>query len=375
MFFPGDPLNYPANSISSIRRNEENRAPNNFDLKNFNLGDEWLDTSTNDWYKLISKGNGQAIWCNLCTIGALDLLQTDQGPPGVGPDGAGVTSIVGSDGIITSGQDPSDTVTIDMTSPIDVSSGGTGLTTILDHAVVVGDGSNPIVELNLGTDGQILLGANAADPSFGTVTSTDNLLNFNVGPGSLDIVANNAVASALPLTNEGVVRGDGGGQNVQTSSMLISDAGAMTNPLQPAFFARNNANQNNVTGDDTTYTILYQNVTLDQAGDYDGTSEFTAPITGRYSFYGTVQVVNLDATSEGTQFTFVVPIITKAISLIDGNNGRSGGSNTLILNGHFFISMDASDTCRCTVRVRAMGADTVDIVNFSGNSFGGHLEN
>ena len=62
MFFPGDPLNYPPNSLSPVARYESVRPPTNSDIKGFKIGDEWLDTTNNEWYKLTSKStNGSAL--------------------------------------------------------------------------------------------------------------------------------------------------------------------------------------------------------------------------------------------------------------------------------------------------------------------------
>ena len=44
-----------------------------------------------------------------------------------------------------------------------------------------GSGVAPLTELTVGLDGEILLGATAADPVFSAPTSSDNLLNFNLG--------------------------------------------------------------------------------------------------------------------------------------------------------------------------------------------------
>ncbi len=377
MFFPGDPLNYPPNSLSSIRRYKSDRAPDAFDVKNFNLGDEWFDSTANDWYKLSSKSDGEAVWCSLCTFidgDPIDFLETTDGPPPVGPNASGIINIVGGDGITTSGQGPLTQVKISMDIPVTVPNGGTGLTSIEDHAVVVGSGVAPLTELTVGTDGQALLGATGADPSFGTVTSSDNLLNFNVGAGTLDIIAQNAVASAIPLTDNAVVRGDGGGQDVQTSSMLISDAGEMTNPMQPAFFSRNNVAQNNVTGNSTVYTVQYPDPFFDNAGDYNGADTFTAPISGNYVFYATVSVVDLDATSDGMQLNIVTTLFNKHCSLVNAGNSRSGSGDTLLLNGSVFLNMDITDTCFVTIQVDGMAGDTVDLTSFAGNTFGGYLE-
>ena len=96
MFFPGNPLNYPTNSLSSIRRYEATRAPNTFDIKNFNLGDEWLDTSSEDWYKLVSKDGGEALWCALCGTGLqAETFLPDSGTTPVVPDGANQVTFTG----------------------------------------------------------------------------------------------------------------------------------------------------------------------------------------------------------------------------------------------------------------------------------------
>ncbi len=376
MFFPGDPLNYPANSISSIRRYESDRDPNNFDTKNFNLGDEWLNNLTNDWFKLASKANGSAVWCNLCASisgDPIDFLLTDDGPPAVGPDAAGITSLLGGNGITTSGQDPLTAVTVDLDAPVSVPNGGTGNTSLVDHSVLVGNGVNPITQLPVGTDGQVLLGATGIDPVFSNLTSTDSLLNFVEGSGTLDILAQNAVSAASPLTDEAVLRGDGGDRGARTSTVLISDAGEMTNPSQPAFFARNNANQNNITGAGTAYTIRYQNEVFDQAGDYDGTDTFTAPVAGNYMFSATSQITSLGASAEGVQLSLDSSTIDKRCSVLNGEFGRSGASNTMLSNAELFINLDAADTCFVTIQVDGMPGDTVDMSSLTGHTFGALL--
>jgi hypothetical protein len=46
------PLNYPTNTQPSIRRISQNRAPTTNDYRNFREGDEWLDKSSDDWWRL-----------------------------------------------------------------------------------------------------------------------------------------------------------------------------------------------------------------------------------------------------------------------------------------------------------------------------------
>ncbi|KKL20646.1 hypothetical protein LCGC14_2453380 [marine sediment metagenome] len=150
MFFPGDPLNYPPNSLSPVARYDSARAPTNSDIKNFNIGDEWLDTTNNEWYKLTSKStNGSALWCNICA---------------------------GS------------------TVPLSVPDGGTGLVSISQNAVVVGDGTDPLVvsTVRVSDNGEM---TNPSQPAFAaTLNSGDNDVT---GDGATYIFGTNVAFTVL----------------------------------------------------------------------------------------------------------------------------------------------------------------------------------
>ena len=49
---------------------------------------------------------------------------------------------------------------------ITVADGGTGASTLTDHGVLVGSGTDPVTPLAVGTDNQILTGVTGADPTF-----------------------------------------------------------------------------------------------------------------------------------------------------------------------------------------------------------------
>lgn len=102
MFFPGSPLNYPVTKFGTLRLYKQNRAPTDFDIENFELGDEWLDLSANDWWKLVSKDpNVSPHWVLLAsTPGTMvDIEVDDFTPPGtdpVIPNGAGTVIFTGA---------------------------------------------------------------------------------------------------------------------------------------------------------------------------------------------------------------------------------------------------------------------------------------
>lgn len=153
----------------------------------------------------------------------------------------------------------------------------------------------------------------------------------------------------------------------------ISSAGERTMPLQPAFLAQHSVDQDNVTGNGTTVTVNFTTEVFDQNSDYDGTNTFTAPVAGRYCFFtsflmdqlnsGTVGIVNMVASNRTIQ-----------LRNADFNSmAQSGGSGSLTINGYVFVDMDAADTIKVQAVVTGIGADTADIPASSISHFGGHL--
>jgi len=74
---------------------------------------------------------------------------------------------------------------------IGVTHGGTGVSTLTDHGVLVGSGDTDITALTVGTDGQILVGSDGADPVFATL-NCDNALTCTTGAGTLEIDVDDA---------------------------------------------------------------------------------------------------------------------------------------------------------------------------------------
>ncbi len=68
-----------------------------------------------------------------------------------------------------------------------------------------------------------------------------------------------------------------------TNVMRVTTAGEINYPLQPAFLAYLNTSVTNVSGDGTTYTVIFDTEVYDQNSDFNlATSTFTAPVTGKY---------------------------------------------------------------------------------------------
>jgi len=93
--------------------------------------------------------------------------------------------------------------------PIAVDFGGTGVSDIPQNALMVGNGTDPILTIEPGTDGQVLLGGSGLIPAFATLTSTGGTVTFTPGPNSLNLEASGSVAitfdgnsgTATPVAN------------------------------------------------------------------------------------------------------------------------------------------------------------------------------
>ena len=110
-------------------------------------------------------------------------FSTDSGT--ANPTGAGVITVAGGTGLNTSGA--SSTVTINLDDPVIVDNGGTGLTTLTDGAVLVGDGTNAVELIGPLTDGQLLIGDTAGvSPVAATLTAGTGIVITNAA-GSITI--------------------------------------------------------------------------------------------------------------------------------------------------------------------------------------------
>lgn len=106
-------------------------------------------------------------------------------------------------------------------NPLKVGSGGTGRTVLTVFGLLVGEGSNQIAAIAVGTNGQLLIASSTGNPKFASVTSTGNSLTFTFGYNSLDIEPTFALSAAInPLS---VVNGATGRTVLTVFGVLIGE--------------------------------------------------------------------------------------------------------------------------------------------------------
>ena len=115
------------------------------------------------------------------------------------------------------------------------------------------------------------------------------------------------VFSTSTITDNAIIRGDGGSRNIQQSIASIDDSGRLTLSQQPSFLAYLGTTATNKTGNGTSYTLGTDALTevYDRGGDFNTNGTFTAPVTGLYDL--TAQITITGATMATS---FVISIVT-----------------------------------------------------------------
>lgn len=154
----------------------------------------------------------------------------------------------------------------------------------------------------------------------------------------------------------------GASPSAGTNAWKMSAAGERIMPVQPAFYANTNggAAQNNVTGNATNYTVQYTNERFDQNADYDGTSTFTAPVTGRYAFMGTIQCGNI-TTANRSMAQIVTSNSTYICEFLNPNPVKEASNLYNNFASAIICDMDATDTCVFKIYYNGQGADTINL--------------
>ena len=132
-----------------------------------------------------------------------------------------------------------------------------------------------------------------------------------------------------------------------TDGQVLTSTGAGSPPAFEAVsgvtdikFLVEGTSANNVTGAGTTYTHIYGTEHFDTGNDFDGTSTFTAPETGKYLFCASLRYSGVTAVADGID----LQIITSNRNYLAGRINVNGISSQPWMMMSIVTEMDASDT-------------------------------
>ena len=233
--------------------------------------------------------------------------------------------------------------------PVTVPQGGTGVTSITAHALIVGDGANPIVVLAAASDGQIPIGSTGLDPVIGNITSTGATLTVTNGAGTINIETSGEIPTQFDADTGTAIASGGllkmaGGNNMKMAAagdtVTVNMDTALVGTVSHDFAAGGGIGTDTGAGD----TLLFR------AYDVDGAS---------YTTFATL-------TANNTPTMDLADTVTKASSYIYRGGGTDvpvddGGTGTSSLTDHGVLV--GSGTAAVTVlSVGATGALLVGTV-------------
>ena len=143
-----------------------------------------------------------------------------------------------------------------------------------------------------------------------------------------------------------------------SSAMEIDSTGAVTKPLQPAFFVKLSDKQFNIPVNSDT-AVEFDSEIFDQNSDFDTSNyTFTAPITGRYQFNVNLYLESVDSASAYVYITLKTSN-RPMYNIIDTAKFSADLAYwTLTLSQ--FVDMDANDTCKINI-LQPLGTAQMDI--------------
>lgn len=203
----------------------------------------------------------------------------------------------------------------------------------------------------------------------GTAASVSISSSLTMNDCIINTSNTNAITGAGTLFSTNITfTGSSSTINTTTQTPLTNRFGINRSTTQPAFLATANA-QANVTGDGTTYTVLFANEIYDQNSNFSSPT-FTAPVTGRYHFSTCFALSGL--TASHTACVLKIACSNRDVGTININLAAiRDASNNCNICASSDVDMDASDTATVSVTV-FFGTKVVGITATSA-TFSGHL--
>lgn len=219
--------NYPQGANTAIRRVKTTRDPLTSDRKNFILGDEWLNTNSNEWWKLAGDPLSGAIWVSIGGGINLDLqtITGNSGGPVPGNASQNINLLGAAGQIAITGNPGTNTLTASLVG----SAGGAIQTITTPDATVVVPTAGNVGFVNGAGIAITGAGSNVTFALSGGSTAIDSITVDNfTPPGTNPVVPD--VAGLIRMTAAQV--GNGGFGNVIRIQSLA--ANEITSVIQQA---------------------------------------------------------------------------------------------------------------------------------------------
>lgn len=107
-----------------------------------------------------------------------------------------------------------------------VTDGGTGVSSLTTNGVVIGQLTSPLTTTNVGTDGQVLIGASGGAPAFANITSPNNTIQILEGPNSLQLDTSTSIPFQFVMDDAQIVNAIGGSILVTGAALNITTGSA-----------------------------------------------------------------------------------------------------------------------------------------------------
>jgi len=146
--------------------------------------------------------------------------------------------------------------------------------------------------------------------------------------------------------------------------------GNVTKSSTSSFYAYSTADAGNVTGDATAYTVVLGAELFDQNSNF-GTNTFTAPVTGKYYFEGSVLLSGIVGTHSKATLSVATTARTYRIAHLDPHQ-IADPATELELAGNCYVPMTAGDTATLTVTV-SNGTKVISVLRGDTNNQATHF--
>ena len=147
-----------------------------------------------------------------------------------------------------------------------------------------------------------------------------------------------------------------------SNAMVISTAGEITKPLQPAFLVAPSSEQSNLSIN--AFTQIAFGTEVFDIGSNFASNIFTAPVTGKYALQLSLRVDNLDI--DTTYYDFRIVTSNRDYKFFQGMAQFDADGYSHAITISCVADMDASDTAQVKVDIPNAGASQADV---NANSF------